>query len=267
MANDEQLVARLRAAGCVFAEEEAAELRSAAGPDSLLLEKMTVRRVAGEPLEYVVGRVRFDGHLLRIDPGVFIPRRRTEWLVEVADRELASRVPVIVDMGCGTGAIGFALAVRRGAGAELHATDVDPTAVACARANLLGIGGSVHVGDLDTALPRTLVAKVDVMLANLPYVPSSEVALMPIDSRGHEPLFTTDGGPDGLDLVRRIADRATYWLKPGGRLLIEVGDESTGQPDIATAILEAAGLDPRVHVDTDRRATVASGTAPTNARH
>ena len=125
-----------------------------------------------------------------------------------------------MDLCCGSGALGVALAAALG-GADLHAADVDPAAVACARRNVVPAGGQVHAGDLFAALPADLRGRVDVLVVNVPYVPSGEIALLPAEAREHEPRVALDGGPDGLDVLRRVAGEAAAWLAPGGRLLTE----------------------------------------------
>ncbi|WP_246159559.1 putative protein N(5)-glutamine methyltransferase [Nocardioides antri] len=247
------LAARLRAAGCVFAEDEARVLRSAAS-DGATLEELTARRVAGEPLEHVVGWVDFAGVRVALDPGVFIPRQRTAFLVDLATTA-SPAAGVVVDLCCGSGALGLALAHRH-SGIELHAADVDPVAVACARRNLAPVGGTVHTGDLDAPLPPRLRGRVDVLLANVPYVPSAAVTLMPPESRDHEPRSTVDGGADGLDVVRRLAALAPGWLAPGGTVLVETGADQAGP---AARAFEAAGLVATVHQDEERGATAVTG--------
>src|SRR5689334_23908601 len=173
---EDAVVARLRAAGCVFAEDEARLLLVEAGsPDAL--EALVARRVAGEPLEQVLGWAEFCGLRVAVAPGVFVPRRRTEALVEEAVA-LSRHGGVVVDLCCGSGALGLAVATSV-ADVELHAADVDPAAVACAAANIAGVGGRAHAGDLFEALPPGLRGRVDLLLANVPYVPSDAVAFMP----------------------------------------------------------------------------------------
>lgn len=248
------LVARLRAAGCVFAEEEAALLESAArSPEELAA--LTRRRIAGEPLEQVLGWVDFDGGRVALDPGVFVPRQRTAYLVELAAERLTPR-STVVDLCCGSGALGLALA-RRHPGLTLVAADVDPRAVACAARNLAAVGGTAVAGDLDAPLPDALRGRVDVIVANVPYVPTAAVALMPPESRDHEPRGTVDGGADGLDLLRRVAALAPRWLRPGGAVLSEVADGD--QADAARAAYAAAGLEARLDHDDEREATVVTG--------
>ncbi|WP_226367137.1 putative protein N(5)-glutamine methyltransferase [Pseudonocardia sp. ICBG162] len=252
---DPDLVARLRAAGCVFAEDEAALLAAAAdGPE---LETLVRRRVAGEPLEHVLGRVDFDGLTVRVTPGVFVPRRRSEALVQAAVAALPGSAhpgrPLVVDLCCGCGALG--LAVARRAAVELHAADADPVATACAAQNLAGVG-TVHTGDLFAALPTGLQGRVDVLVANTPYVPSGAIGSMPPEARDHEPRTALDGGRDGLDPARRVAAGAGEWLAPGGALLIETG---TAQAPVLAQVFGGHGLVARIGHDQDRDATWVQG--------
>ncbi len=202
------MVARLRAAGCVFAEEEAAELLAAAtGPAHLA--SLLDRRVAGEPLELVLGWTAFCGLRVAVEPGVFVPRQRTALLVERAVALLrdAPRTPLVVDLCCGSGAVGLAVATVLGP-VELHAADVDPVAVRCARRNLAGVGGRVHQGDLYAALPEGLRGRVDLLAVNAPYVPSAAIASMPPEARDAEPRTALDGGPDGTEILLHDSSEA-----------------------------------------------------------
>jgi release factor glutamine methyltransferase len=233
---DPEIVAVLRAAGCVFAEEEAALLQGEA-VDADHLELMLARRVGGEPLEQIVGWAEFGGLRIAVAPGVFVPRRRTEALVDLAVAILVDiDRPVVVDLCCGTGAIGAAIAARV-PGIQLHAADLDTDAVDCARRNLRG--GEVHHGDLYDALPAELAGRVDLLAVNAPYVPSDQIALMPPEARDHEHRIALDGGRDGLDLHRRVANGARAWLRAGGTLLIET---SRPQADGTAAACRAAGM-------------------------
>ncbi|MBK3385154.1 putative protein N(5)-glutamine methyltransferase [Streptomyces sp. DEF147AK] len=255
---------RLRAAGCVFAEEEAALLAEAAasgGGDGLAaLDRLVARRAAGHPLEHVVGWAEFAGVRIAVGPGVFVPRRRTEFLLALA-RDLLARapgpVPVAVDLCCGSGAAAAALAAS-GRHAEVHAADIDPVAAGWARRNLAGVG-EVHEGDLYAALPAALRGRVAVLVANVPYVPTADLPLLPAEARTHEPRVALDGGDDGLAVLRRVAAEAGRWLAPGGTLLVE----TTGrQARTAREVLAAAGLAPALHHDEDRAATVLTGPRP-----
>ena len=248
------IAARLRAAGCVFAEDEAEVLAASAGTPAALLA-MVERRVAGQPLEHIVGWVDFCGLRIAVDPGVFVPRRRTELLVRRA-AAVAPPGATIVDLACGSGAVGRAVAALVG-GVALHAVDLDPAAVRCARRNLAAVGGRVYAGDLFDPLPAGLRGRVDVLVANVPYVPTEEIALLPGEARLHEPLVTLDGGGDGLDVARRVVAEAPGWLAPGGSLLVET---SRRQVRTATEVMGSAGLTVRVAGSEELQATVVVGT-------
>ena len=248
------MVARLRAAGCVFAEDEARVLTSAAASPAELAA-MVERRAAGLPLEQVVGWAEFCGQRIAVDPGVFVPRKRTEFLVEQAVallRGSAAGRPLVVDLCCGSGAVGVAVAARARP-LELHASDLDPAAVRCARRNIEPIGGAVYEGDLFEPLPHELAGRFDLLLANVPYVPTGEVALLPAEARLHEPRVALDGGADGLDVLRRVAESAPKWLAPGGWMLTEVSDRQGGA---AVRIATSAGLAARVVTSTETAASV-----------
>jgi release factor glutamine methyltransferase len=247
--NEAQLVAALRAAGCVFAEDEARLLLDEASSPGELMA-WAARRMAGEPLEYVVGWAAFAGIRVAVDPGVFVPRRRSELVVEVAAREQAG---IVVDLCCGTAAFGAALA-RRWPTAEVHAADSDPVAVACARRNLPP--EHVYEGDLYAALPDDLRGRVDLLVVNAPYVPTEAIATMPRDARDHEHLVALDGGSDGLDVVRRVVTGAPAWLRPGGRLVIETGRD---QADVTAGLMRAAGMTTTVETDDDVGGTAVLG--------
>jgi release factor glutamine methyltransferase len=247
-------VARLRAAGSVFAEDEARLLMSAAGSPAELAE-MVERRAAGLPLETIVGWAEFCGLRIAVEPGVFVPRRRTELLVQRATA-LAPPHAVVVDLCCGSGAIGVALAAAAGTIA-LHAVDIDPVAVRCARRNVEPVGGHVHQGDLYAPVPPELRGRVDLLLANAPYVPTAAIQTMPPEARLHEPRITLDGGEDGLDVQRRVISEAAGWLAPGGHLLVET---SRRQAPISVQIMAAAGFQPEVVRSDDLDGTVVVAT-------
>jgi len=247
------LAARLRAAGCVFAEDEAALLVDAAAGDPGRLAGLAERRIAGEPLETVLGWAEFCGLRIGVRPGVFVPRRRTEFLAELAVAALPAR-GVAVDLCCGSGAIAVVLAART-PGARVFAVDVDPLAVACAAENLAGVG-TARCGDLFDALPTALSGRIDVLAVNAPYVPTEEIALMPPEARDHEPTVALDGGPDGLDVHRRVAAAAAGWLAPGGVVLIET---SRQQAPGTAVLMEQAGLRATVVRDDEVDGTVVTG--------
>lgn len=250
---DPGLVARLRAAGCVFAEDEAALLESA--PVSAQeREEMVVRRVAGEPLELILGWAEFCGLRIRVAPGVFVPRQRSALMVDLACRT-AERGAVlkVLDLGCGTGALGAAIAARLPE-AEVWATDIDPAAVECARGNLPP--NRVLLGDLYDPLPHDL--ELDLIVANTPYVPSDQIRNMPPEARDHEHHDALDGGADGLDIQRRVIEQAPKHLAPGAVLVIESGQE---QAPITARLMRERGLVAEIHHDEDLYATAVTGTA------
>jgi release factor glutamine methyltransferase len=254
------VVTRLRAAGCVFAEDEA-QLLMAGAATLADLSAMVDRRAAGEPLEHVLGWAEFCGLRIAVDPGVFVPRRRTEFLVSQAvtlARKAAAAQPrtVVVDLCCGSGALGVALATALGQ-VELYAADLDPVAVRCARRNVAAVGGQVFQGDLFQPLPATLRGRAGILLANAPYVPTEEVALLPPEARLHEPQLSLDGGADGLGILRRVAQDAPLWLAPGGHLLSETSERQA--PGLTEAMAQA-GLTTRVARSDELNATVIIGT-------
>lgn len=252
IAPDPALVARLRAAGCVFAEDEAALLAEAAAGSAGELERLVARRVTGEPLEPLLGWAEFAGMRLRVEPGTFVPRHRTELLAERAAQEAAARPgEAALDLCCGVGAIGAVIA-RRVPGVPLFATDVEPAAVRCARRNLEP-AGRVFQGDLFSPLPAELRGGFGVVAVNAPYVPTAEIAHLPPEARDHEPAVALDGGGDGLDVHRRIAAEASGWLAPAGVLLIEASD---GQAPVSAALFAAAGLAVAVEQDDERGSTI-----------
>ncbi|WP_208750921.1 methyltransferase [Arthrobacter sp. PM3] len=277
------LTARLRAAGCVFAEDEARLLIDAAQTPEAL-EAMARSRISGLPLEHILGWAEFCGLRIAVTSGVFVPRRRTEFLVRQAAAVLdawrmailhqdnghtgsprphgqggdpaADTTPVVVDLCCGSGAVGAALAALSGP-VELHAADIDPLAAACARRNVEPLGGAVHEGDLYTPLPGRLRGRVRVLAVNAPYVPSADIGTMPPEARLHEPRACLDGGADGLEVQRRVAAGALQWLAPGGELLIET---SRRQASRTAGILRSHGLAVRILKSEELGATVVAGT-------
>jgi len=276
------IVTRLRTAGCVFAEDEAQLLISAA-PTPADLAAMVDRRAAGLPLEHVLGWAEFCGLRIAVDPGVFVPRRRTEFLVHQAaalvrqtgpaarttadeadhvgpGEEPASqaRPVVIVDLCCGSGAVGVALAAALDP-VELHAADLDPDAATCACRNVAAVGGQVYQGDLYAPLPAALRGRVDLLTANVPYIPTEAIGLLPAEARLHEPRVALDGGADGLDVLRRVATAAPQWLASGGHLLVETSERQAAQ---AAEIFAGCGLVPRVASSDELSATVVIGTRP-----
>ena len=237
---DPALVARLRAAGCVFAEEEAALLAGAP-------EDQVARRVAGEPLETVLGWADFAGIRVVCARGVFVPRLRTTLLVDLAAAALAEQGRLL-DLGCGTGAIGAAVAARV-PGVDVTGVDIDPDAVACAARNL----PRALLGDLFEPVAGE---RFDVIAANAPYVPTEAIALMPSEARDHEHRVALDGGSDGLDVQRRAIAAAPAHLSEGGVLLVE---SSRAQAATTATLMEAAGLRADIVIDDEVDGTVVRG--------
>lgn len=271
----DNVVATLRAAGCVFAEDEA-RLVIEAATDADELHRLVARRAAGSPLEYLLGWAEFCGLRISVVPGVFVPRRRTEFLVrqavDVVTRSArgTAAATTVVDLCCGTGAVGLAVltALRRPAGGALAATgvataatlfacDVDPIAVRCAQRNIAAVDGIACQGDLFAALPAELRGHVDLVVCNAPYVPTDAIGLMPPEARDHEPRAALDGGPDGVAVHRRVTGQAAEWLAPGGSLLIET---SRSQSDATREALTEGGLRARLARSDELDATVAIGT-------
>lgn len=234
------LVRRLRAAGCVFAEDEAGLLVAAAGSPAELAA-LVDRRVAGDPLEHLLGWAEFCGIRVPVDPGVFVPRRRSALLVSAAEAVVGPE-PAVVELCCGAGAASLVLATRLRPRWQA-AADLDPVAVQCARRNLAGLGVPVYEGDLFDPLPTRWRGRLDLVLANAPYVPTGALALMPPEARRYEPGVALDGGSDGLAVLRRLAAAAVHWLAPGGHLVVEISER---QVDALGAELTGYGLVPTV---------------------
>jgi release factor glutamine methyltransferase len=255
VASHPDIVARLRAAGCVFAEDEAALLFEA-GATPAEVTALVSRRSEGVPIEQVLGWAEFCGLRIAVEPGVFVPRHRTELLAREAT-SLGRPRAVVLDLCCGSGALGAAVRAATGP-IDLHASDVEPAAVRCARRNL-GTDGAVYQGDLYDPLPAKLRGRIEVLMANVPYVPTAEIGLMPREARDHEPRVALDGGTDGLDVLRRVAADAPSWLAPGGSLLFET---SEGQERDAVQAVTRSGLTPRVVRSEEEDATVVIATRP-----
>lgn len=250
------LVRRLRAAGCVFAEDEA-DLLIAAADSAGALTRLADRRVAGLPLEHLLGWAEFCGRRIVVHPGVFVPRGRTALLVDAAVA-VTGPAPAVLDLCCGSGAAAVVLHDRL-APRWLGAADVDPVAVACARRNLDPLGVPVYQGDLFAPVPARWRGRLDLVVANAPYVPSDAVAMMPAEARLHEAPVALDGGADGLAVLRRVAAGAAEWLAPGGHLAVEVSAE---QAPALCAVFTAAGLDPTVVRDEEWEATAVTARRP-----
>jgi release factor glutamine methyltransferase len=237
VSGDAGMVGRLRAAGCVFAEREA-DLISTTFPDEREREAAIRRRVAGEPLEYVIGRAAFGEVVLEIGPGCFIPRARAVALVDVADRLMTRPDATALDLGCGVGPIAALLASRHPSWRVL-ASEVDEQALFWAERNAATFGFSVYAGSWWSGVPDDVRGQLDLVVAHLPYVPTDEVGLLPRDFRDHEARLGVDGGSDGLDPLRAVSGDASAWLTPDGALLTQV---SHAQRPTAALVAARAGL-------------------------
>lgn len=283
-------MADLRAAGCVFAEDEAAILiEAAAGCDddsASTLEELVARRVTGEPLEQIVGWVDVAGLRLSVRPGVFVPRQRTALLAAHAvsatrrmtdsrgngrgtDAGVAAVRPVVLEAFCGVGPVASVVAGKV-PGVEIHLGDAQAEAVRCAVENVerciqtIQAGDSAqqgesgplmagHVLDCLLGLPGTLRQSISVIAAVPPYVPETAADFLPHEALDFEPSSALFGGSDGLDLIRRLITEALDWLAPDGLLLIELG---RGQVARATGFAAEQGLEARSHLGEDDQTVV-----------
>lgn len=196
------------------------------GPDELARYRDLVRRrLAGEPVAYLVGAQEFWSLALAVDERVLIPRRDSETLIDLVLAEATDRsAPLaLADIGTGSGALVLAL-LHELASAHAVATDLQAGALALAGQNAARLGMADRIefcqGDLLAALPAG--RRFDIVVANLPYVPSRDIERLSPEVR-HEPRSALDGGPDGLDLVRRLVDDVAGHLVPGGLVALEHG--------------------------------------------
>lgn len=198
------------------------------------LREGVARRAEGQPLQYVTGEMAFRHLVVRVVPGVFIPRPETETLVQVGLDFLgdSGETPLVIDLCTGSGAVACSIAQEHPA-ARVYATDLSPLAAQTASANAerLGLAERVDIfeGDLfspisDVAVSESLLGKVDLVISNPPYIPSADIPDLPEEVLGFEPHLALDGGPDGLSVARRIAEEARGWLRPGGMLAMELDE-------------------------------------------
>lgn len=217
----DSVTATLARAGCIAAAAEADELIAAAGgPEEL--EDLVSRRTSGEPVAWLTGRTDFCELEVMISPGVYVPRWQTEPMARRA-AELLPPEGIGVDLCTGAGAIAAVLSAACPA-ARVIGTELDREAALCARRN----GVETLEGHLDEPLPRELEGRVDVITAVAPYVPTDSIRLLPRDVRAFEPRLALDGGAGGTELLAEIARRSPRWLRPGGRLLLELGGDQAG---------------------------------------
>ena len=234
---------------------------------------LVARRANREPVAYIRGRAYFRHLCLEVRPGVLIPRPETEELVDLAlatlrrrppwgdlpDRLIPPEIPVIADVGTGSGAIALSLAQE--AGVRVLAVDDSPAALAVAGENArsLGLDGRVVLrqGDLLAGIPES---QLEMVVSNPPYVRSGDIPSLAPDIRLYEPVAALDGGPDGLDVYRRLVPEAARALRPGGTLLLEVGESQAGAiSDLAVA---AGFVLVSVHKDLSRKERMVEATLP-----
>ncbi|HLT30493.1 MAG TPA: peptide chain release factor N(5)-glutamine methyltransferase [Myxococcaceae bacterium] len=219
------------------------------------------RRVQGEPTQYLVGEKHFYNRAFVVDERVLIPRPETELLVDEVLQHLPPKGPSrVLDLCTGSGCIALSIAAERPY-ASVWAVDVSPDALDVARLNAerLGVGARVTLreGDLFRGLPED--ARFDVIVSNPPYVASGELPGLQREVQ-REPRLALDGGADGLDLVRRLVAEAPRWLKPGGHLAMEIGEN---QGPATLALLRNASFDDaRIVRDLERHDRFAWGRAP-----
>jgi len=198
------------------------------------LRQGVVRRAEGQPLQYVTGEMAFRHLVVRVVPGVFIPRPETETLAQVGLDFLSGTgdAPLVIDLCTGSGAVACSIAQEH-PGARVYATDLSPLAVQTAHANAerLGLADRVEIFEGDLFAPFSdiqeaagLLGKVDLVISNPPYIPSADIPDLPEEVLGYEPHLALDGGPDGLSVARRIAEEARGWLRPGGMLAMELDE-------------------------------------------
>jgi release factor glutamine methyltransferase len=228
----DEAVTALRAAGCVYAEDEAALIWETYAEESTRAAAVADRS-SGRPLEQVVGWARFGPVRVALAPGVFVPRRRAEAIVDAAVG-LRPDARVVVDLGCGAGALAASLAALL-PDAEVHGVDIDASALECARRT----GGfEVHQGSWWSGLPSSLRGRVDLAVAYLPHVPTAQLVEIHPDFRANEPALSVDGGTDGLDPLREVLTDADSWLGTEGVFVTLVSRDQA-----ATAGLEALTAD------------------------
>ena len=231
--------------GFVDPDAEAAALLRAAADGAGPVDELLARRLAGEPLAWLVGSVTFCGVHVLVDPGVFVPRPHTEALAVRAVEHLPDD-GVAVDLCTGSGAVAVVLRSAR-PNATVVGTDVDEVAVACARRN----GVDALLGDLDGPVRDTLRSRVDVVTAVVPYVPADELHLLPRDVLEHEPRRAIDGGTRGTTVLVRTVGAAARLLRPGGSVLLELGGDQASE--IEPALRDRGFADVHVHRDDDGR--------------
>lgn len=193
------------------------------------------RRAAGEPAHHLTGECEFWGRVFEVSPAVLVPRPETELMIQVALELPLSPTARVLDVGAGSGCIAITLAAERPKW-RVSAVDVSPQALDVARANAVRhtVEIDFHEADLTTAIEPPL----DLVLANLPYIPSADLEGLPVEVH-HDPTSALDGGRDGLDLVRRLIEDLPRLLRPCGGAILELYE---GQADKVAELGRSAGL-------------------------
>ena len=257
----------MRACGADSAEWPSAERQLATVRGVAAIDAMTRRRVAGEPLQYVLGEWSFRHLDLFVDHRVLIPRPETEVVAGLALAELERLAPddgpvAAVDLGTGSGAIGLALLTEH-RGADVWLTDASDDALAVARANLVGVGRAaararVVAGDWFEALPTELRGGLGLVVSNPPYVADDEV--LPAEVADWEPARALVSGPRGTEHIEHLIAEAVTWLQPDGGLVIEMSPPQTGP---MAALAEAHYAEVEVRTDLTGRDRVVVARHPT----
>ena len=183
------------------------------------------RRAAGEPLQHLLGTVEFHKRVFASDARALIPRPETELLMELVLKEPLPESPRILDVGTGSGVIALTLAAEIPT-ADVTAVDVSPEALALARENAERLGLTARVSFLQSDLLKAVEGKFDLIVANLPYIPGGEIVSLGREVQ-HDPALALDGGPVGTEVIERLIDQAREYLKPGGRLVLEIGHDQS----------------------------------------
>ena len=201
-------------------------------------EALVSRRATREPVAYLLGTREFYGRPFIVQPGVLIPRPETELLVEVALKWVtATGAGHIADVGAGSGCVAITLALEH-PGLSIIATDRSPEALVIARANAVALGAATSIDWRETDLLTGVTGPLDLIVSNPPYVPERDRDALSSDVRDFEPSLALFAGDDGLDVIRRLVPQAISLLRPGGALIMEVGEDQ--RPGV-TALLEQSG--------------------------
>lgn len=225
---------------------------------------LVARRAGGEPFPFLTGRIEIYGLHLSVKPGSFVPRPSSELMIDIALKRLKRKKhPVVVDVCTGAGPIALAIAHEM-PHAEVYGCDIDAGGLAQGRANARELdipNVTFKKGDLYAPLPARMRGTIDLVTGHVPYVGKDELEDLPSEVREHEPLFTlSDESDDGLGLMRRAVWEATAWLKPGGRLLLEMADDL---PKKVKKMAVKAGFGSfDVHSDDDGLSVVLEGRLP-----